>query len=117
MVIKLATTEEIRTIEAAADKAGISYQEMMERAGQAAANRALALLSGIASPFITILVGPGNNGGELVLDREQTHARLSKRRHRKKRRPKSYSNDNPRSHSLPNTQGGPPLCHGPIEQE
>lgn len=64
MVIKLATTEEIRTIEAAADKAGISYQEMMERAGQAAANRALALLSGIESPFITILVGPGNNGGD-----------------------------------------------------
>lgn len=64
MVIKLATTKETRAIEEAADKAGISYKEMMERAGQAAANRALAVLEGIESPFVTILVGPGNNGGD-----------------------------------------------------
>lgn len=64
MVIKLATTKETREIEEAADKAGISYKEMMERAGQAAANRAMAILEGIDSPFVTILVGPGNNGGD-----------------------------------------------------
>lgn len=64
MVIKITNTEEMRAIEAAADEAGISYQTMMERAGQAAAERALQLIEHLSDPRVTVLIGPGNNGGD-----------------------------------------------------
>lgn len=63
-MIKLVTVDEMRTIEAAADSSGISYDTMMERAGRAAADRAAAILADIPQPRITILTGPGNNGGD-----------------------------------------------------
>lgn len=63
-MIRIATIEQTRAIEAAADAAGTSYQQMMENAGRAAANRALQLLEDIAEPRVTVLVGTGNNGGD-----------------------------------------------------
>ncbi len=63
-MIRIATIEQTRAIEAAADAAGTSYQQMMENAGRAAADRALELLAGIESPRVTVLVGAGNNGGD-----------------------------------------------------
>jgi NAD(P)H-hydrate epimerase len=66
-VIKVVSVEQMRQIEAAADAAGISYSDMMENAGQAVAARVLELIAGLPNPSearVTLLIGPGNNGGD-----------------------------------------------------
>lgn len=62
---KLVTVAQMQAIEAAADAAGVSYAQMMARAGRATADLACQLLpQGLASPRILVLVGHGNNGGD-----------------------------------------------------
>ena len=64
-MIKVVSVEQMRQIEAAADAAGISYAEMMENAGTAAAYRALQVIAQLPDPTqarVTLLIGPGNNG-------------------------------------------------------
>lgn len=63
-MIPVLTVEEIRQVEAAADSAGYAYARMMEHAGSAVADRALALITDRQQPKITVLVGSGNNGGD-----------------------------------------------------
>lgn len=63
MSIKIVTTEEMRAIEAAADAAGVGYDQMMENAGRAVAN-AVGEWMGADGATIVVLVGPGNNGGD-----------------------------------------------------
>lgn len=63
-MLKVCSIESVRRIEAAADKAGFSYANMMENAGRAVAHRALEWLSKHPDPRVTVLVGPGNNGGD-----------------------------------------------------
>jgi len=63
-LFKVVTVEQMRAIEAAADAAGFSYEQMMNNAGQAAANRALKIISGIDAPRVTLFIGAGNNGGD-----------------------------------------------------
>lgn len=63
-LIRVTSVEQIRAIEQGADASGYSYSDMMTAAGRAAANRALAVLEGIADPKVTVLVGSGNNGGD-----------------------------------------------------
>jgi NAD(P)H-hydrate epimerase len=63
-VIKIVSTETIRQIEAAADAGGISYDTMMQRAGRAVAAHVLRMLDGRGNAHITLLIGPGNNGGD-----------------------------------------------------
>ena len=66
-MIKVVSTEHMRQIEAAADAGGLSYADMMQNAGRAVANRVIAALSTLTNPEearITVLVGPGNNGGD-----------------------------------------------------
>jgi len=66
-MIKVVSVAKMREIEAAADAAGITYSDMMELAGRAVADRALAFLATLPKPEearITVLVGPGNNGGD-----------------------------------------------------
>lgn len=66
-MIRVVTVEQMRTIEATADAGGLSYAQMMENAGRAAAARILTVLERIGEPSsarVTILVGPGNNGGD-----------------------------------------------------
>ncbi len=58
----LVTVAEMKRIEAVADKGGLSYEEMMRRAGTAVADEVLHSLDGSGS--VVILVGPGNNGGD-----------------------------------------------------
>lgn len=65
MTTKLATIGELRAIEAAAARDGISYPEMMRRAGQAA-SRILQRQFPSAGK-ITLLIGKGNNGGDGLL--------------------------------------------------
>lgn len=75
-MFKIVTPDRMRDIEAAIDSSGTSYQTLMERAGRAAADRALAILQEMSAtntdtnadkdtpPRVTVLVGPGNNGGD-----------------------------------------------------
>ncbi len=61
--MKIVTVAEMRQIEAATDAAGTSYAQMMEHAGQAVA-RAIRDRMDVKGKRITVLVGPGNNGGD-----------------------------------------------------
>jgi len=66
-VIKILPVATIRRVEAEADAAGLSYDAMMENAGRAVAARILqAIRERVPNgqPRVTVLVGPGNNGGD-----------------------------------------------------
>jgi hydroxyethylthiazole kinase-like uncharacterized protein yjeF len=62
--MKIVSTAEMRKMEQAADAGGLSYAMMMENAGRAVAEATQALLTGRDHPFVFVLVGPGNNGGD-----------------------------------------------------
>ena len=62
--MKVVSVEQMRRIESAADASGISYSTMMENAGRATAERVLEIIAGRENAQITILIGPGNNGGD-----------------------------------------------------
>ena len=61
---KIVTVSQMKAIEAAADRAGVTYAMMMENAGRAVAEAALARLANPAEHKIVILCGSGNNGGD-----------------------------------------------------
>ncbi|MDL2355863.1 MAG: NAD(P)H-hydrate dehydratase [Pseudomonadota bacterium] len=61
----LYTVDQVRAIERAA-AATLEPGTLMQRAGQAAANVALALLAGQANRTVLLLAGPGNNGGDAL---------------------------------------------------
>lgn len=62
---KIVTVEQMRAIEKAADASGLSYDQMMENAGQAVAKAMISRWPALESGLkVTILVGPGNNGGD-----------------------------------------------------
>lgn len=62
--MKIITVEHTRVIEAELDRTGTSYDELMQRAGRATADFILSQLNNISHPKLTILIGPGNNGGD-----------------------------------------------------
>jgi hydroxyethylthiazole kinase-like uncharacterized protein yjeF len=61
----LYSVAQIRAIEQAATST-LEPGTLMQRAGQAAANVALALLAGQANRSVLLLAGPGNNGGDAL---------------------------------------------------
>jgi hydroxyethylthiazole kinase-like uncharacterized protein yjeF len=61
----LYTAAQIRAIEHAA-AATLEPGALMQRAGHAAANVALAMLAGQANRSVLLLAGPGNNGGDAL---------------------------------------------------
>ncbi|TDI83656.1 MAG: NAD(P)H-hydrate dehydratase [Chloroflexi bacterium] len=61
---KIVTIEEMIRIEKAAEAAGHSYAQMMERAGKSLADALLARISGIKDKHVLVLAGSGNNGGD-----------------------------------------------------
>ncbi len=61
--MKVVSVAQMRAIEAAADAAGHSYAEMMERAGRGVAE-ALQERMPVKGKRVLVLVGPGNNGGD-----------------------------------------------------
>lgn len=63
-MLKIVSVERMRQIEAAADAAGLPYATMMQNAGRATAQRALAVLRPFTDARVTVLVGKGNNGGD-----------------------------------------------------
>jgi len=62
-MIKIFTVREMVAAEKAADAAGVSYEEMMENAGRSVAE-AIMDRTPVTDRQITVLVGPGNNGGD-----------------------------------------------------
>jgi hydroxyethylthiazole kinase-like uncharacterized protein yjeF len=61
--MKLLSVDEMRRVEKASDKAGHSYADMMQRAGQAVAE-AICAQRDVKDRRVLVLVGPGNNGGD-----------------------------------------------------
>lgn len=61
----LYSVAQIRAIEQSA-AATLEAGTLMQRAGQAAANVALALIAGQANRSVLLLAGPGNNGGDAL---------------------------------------------------
>jgi hydroxyethylthiazole kinase-like uncharacterized protein yjeF len=64
--MEILSVAEMRELERIADAHGLSYAQMMQNAGNAAAEVILQRLgrSSAASPRVLVLVGPGNNGGD-----------------------------------------------------
>jgi len=54
----------MRAIEQAADASGLSYDQMMQNAGNVIAEATLEFLGSVEGKRIVILVGTGNNGGD-----------------------------------------------------
>jgi len=61
---KIVTVAEMKSLEAAADQAGVSYATMMENAGRAVAEAVLARLDDPTAHKVLVLCGTGNNGGD-----------------------------------------------------
>ncbi|MCJ7566242.1 MAG: NAD(P)H-hydrate dehydratase [Anaerolineales bacterium] len=61
---KVVTVEQMRAIEQAADASGLTYDQMMENAGKSIAAEILDYWPDVGGWSVTILVGPGNNGGD-----------------------------------------------------
>src|SRR5687767_1062235 len=65
--MKLVTVSQMQAIEKEADAGGLTYDQMMENAGQGLADIILALFSDEAELEVVGLVGPGNNGGDTLV--------------------------------------------------
>jgi ADP-dependent NAD(P)H-hydrate dehydratase / NAD(P)H-hydrate epimerase len=63
-MLKVVSVDTMRKIEAAADASGLRYDMMMQNAGRAVALRVMSLVAQQADTRVTVLVGPGNNGGD-----------------------------------------------------
>ncbi len=62
-MIKIFSVSEMVAAEKAADASGVTYDQMMETAGRAVAEAIMARYP-VDGRTVTILVGPGNNGGD-----------------------------------------------------
>ena len=64
--MEILSVAEMRELERIADARGLSYAQMMQNAGHAAAEVILQQLGRLSatSPRVLVLVGPGNNGGD-----------------------------------------------------
>ena len=65
--MKLVTVSEMQKIEKEADAGGLTYDLMMENAGQGLADIVLDLFVDDVEPEALGLVGPGNNGGDTLV--------------------------------------------------
>ena len=61
---KIVTAEQMRAIEARSERAGVSTDTLMERAGLAVARVARRMVGPLAGVPVVVLVGPGNNGAD-----------------------------------------------------
>lgn len=62
--MRIVTIKQMKEIEKRADKSGLSYTQMMENAGCAAAELIRKNTKNFESKIVLILVGKGNNGGD-----------------------------------------------------
>lgn len=63
----IATVADTRRLEEQAVAGGVSWAELMRRAGRGVADAILAHTPSIGSATILVLVGPGNNGGDALV--------------------------------------------------
>ena len=85
--MKLVTVSQMQAIEKEADAYGLTYDQMMQNAGQGIVDTLLELYTGEEELEIVGLVGPGNNGGDalvaltaLLQEGWKAHAYLVKRK-------------------------------------
>ena len=72
---KIVSVAEMRDIEKAADAGGLSYDRMMENAGEQVARAIVDRVPDLEGKRVAILAGPGNNGGDgLVAGRHLAEA-------------------------------------------
>ena len=63
--MKIVTIEQMRALEAQTEARGTSTDQLMENAGLAVAEKAREIMGGsLRGDHVTVLVGPGNNGGD-----------------------------------------------------
>src|SRR5215211_8874618 len=65
--MKLVTVSQMQAIEKEADASGLSYDQMMENAGQGLADIILEIVESDPESEAVGLVGPGNNGGDTLV--------------------------------------------------
>jgi len=65
--MKLVTVSQMQAIEKEADAGGLSYEQMMENAGQGLADIILEIVESDPESEAVGLVGPGNNGGDTLV--------------------------------------------------
>lgn len=65
--MKLVTVSQMQAIEKEADANGLTYDQMMQNAGQGLADIVLDLFADDAETEVVGLVGPGNNGGDTLV--------------------------------------------------
>jgi hydroxyethylthiazole kinase-like uncharacterized protein yjeF len=61
---RIVTVEQMRAIESEADRRGVSYDAMMDRAGKAVYDQAVRRSGPAAGKRVVVLCGGGNNGGD-----------------------------------------------------
>ena len=72
--MKIVTSDQMRELELRSEASGVSVDTLMENAGLAVAQKVRELLGYVNGLFITVLVGPGNNGSDgLVCARHLAH--------------------------------------------
>jgi hydroxyethylthiazole kinase-like uncharacterized protein yjeF len=64
---KIVSREQMRAIEQSADASGLSYAEMMSRAGSAVAEHTIQRVGDVDGKRVAVLVGSGNNGGDALV--------------------------------------------------
>ncbi len=62
--MKIVTVEQMQDLEARSEKAGVSTDSLMEKAGLAVAQKVLDELGSVTNSRVLVLAGPGNNGGD-----------------------------------------------------
>ena len=71
--MKIVTVKQMQALDAAAVKAGVSTNALMEKAGLAVANHAIQRLASPRGARVLVLVGPGNNGGDGLVAARYLH--------------------------------------------
>ena len=71
MTTKIVTSDQMRTIEARSEQAGVSTDTLMEQAGLEVARRVRHHLGYLMGVPVVVLVGPGNNGGDGLVTARQ----------------------------------------------
>ncbi len=66
-MVKLFTVAEMQALEKEADSSGLSYEQMMENAGEGVAKEIRIAYSHLPNKIIFSLIGSGNNGGDALV--------------------------------------------------
>jgi hydroxyethylthiazole kinase-like uncharacterized protein yjeF len=71
--LKILTASQIRQLEEACAKVGVTTDKLMENAGLAVAEEVKCILGGVEQRYILFLIGPGNNGGDGLVAARHLH--------------------------------------------